>query len=213
MSWVSAISEAAAVPGDDEERVVDADADADHRRSAGRPVRDIDDAAQQLSEGHRHAEAEHGGEQRQPHRHRRAEGEQQDQGGRDEADPLPTNGGCLGQRRDRAAGLDLQGVVAGGEEGFDEGLGLCRGVLVRGLVERDETVRGPPVLGDLAGATFAERAGDTRHVGGGGDAEENVLRTRADRGRGETVLGVEDDLDGVAGLLGEIGLQCLGRGL
>ena len=35
----------------------------------------------------------------------------------------------------------------------------------------------------------------------------------ADRGRGEAVLGVENDLHGVAGLLRELGLQCLRGGL
>ena len=89
---------------------------ADHRGGGGRPVRDVDDAAQQLSERDGDAEAEHGGEQRQAHRHRRAEGEQQDQGRGDEADAFPADGGRLGQRRDRAAGFDPQGVVAGGED-------------------------------------------------------------------------------------------------
>ena len=127
--------------------------------------------------------------------------------------PSPPDGSRLGQRRDRAADLDPEGVVAGGEDRFDERLGLCRGVLVRRLVERNDGVGGRPVLRDLAGATIAERTGDPHHVGCGGDVGEDAGRALADHGRGEAVVGVENDLDGVAGPLRELGLQGLRGGL
>ena len=74
-SRLLAFGEVAAEPGDDEQRVVDADAEADHRRGGRGPVRDVDDPAQELAERDRGAEAEHGGDQRQPHRDCRPERE------------------------------------------------------------------------------------------------------------------------------------------
>ena len=121
------VGEVAAEPGDDEQRVVDADTEADHRRGGRRPVRDVDHPAQELAERDRGAEAEHGGDQRQPHRHGGPEREQQDDGGGDQPDAFGAERGGLGERGDRAADLDLQGVVAGGEDGFDQCLGLRRG--------------------------------------------------------------------------------------
>ena len=126
-SWLLPLGEVAAEPGDDEQRVVDADAEADHRRGGWGPVRDVDHPAQELAERDRGAEAEHGGDQRQPHRDRGPEGEQQDDGGGEQPDAFGAERGRLGQRGDRAADLDLQGVVAGGEDGFDQCLGLGRG--------------------------------------------------------------------------------------
>ena len=96
----------------------------------GRPVRDVDHAPQDLAERHRDAEPEQGGEQRQPHRHGGAEGDEQDDGGGDEPDALRADRGGLGQRCDRAADLDLQRVVAGGEDRVDQRLGLVGGELV-----------------------------------------------------------------------------------
>ena len=77
----------------------------------------------------------------QSHRHDGAEGDQQDDGGGDESDHLGADGCRLRQGRDRAADLDLQGVVACREDGIDQRRGLRRGVLVDGLVEGDVGVR------------------------------------------------------------------------
>ena len=70
--------EAAAVAGDDEQGVVDADAEADHGRGRRRPVGDVDHPPEDLAERHRDPEPEQCGDQRQPHRHDGAEGDQQD---------------------------------------------------------------------------------------------------------------------------------------
>ena len=75
-------------------------------------------AAQHLAERHRDAEAEQRREQRQAHRDHRAEGDEQDDGRRDQADALGARGHRLGLGRDRAADLDLQRLVTGREDGL-----------------------------------------------------------------------------------------------
>ena len=57
-SGILAVGQAAAEPRDDQQRVVDADADADHGRGVRRPLRYVDDPAQHLAERHRDAESE-----------------------------------------------------------------------------------------------------------------------------------------------------------
>ena len=144
-----------------------------------------------LSERQRDAEAEQRGDQRQAHGHRGAEGDQQDDGRGDEPDALGADRGGLGQRRDRAADLDLQGVVAGGEDRFDQRLGLRRGELVVPLVERDLGVRRRAVLGDLAGALVGERAGHAHDVVAVGDVGEELLGPGPHVGRGDAGVGVD----------------------
>ena len=69
---------AAPVPGDYEERVVDPDAEADHRRQRRRGGRDLGDVADQRDDRQADDEADDRGDDRHPHRHDRAEREQQD---------------------------------------------------------------------------------------------------------------------------------------
>ena len=77
-----------AVAGDDEQRVVDADAEADHDADERREVGDLEDVA---GDDHRRAaEADAGerGADRQAHRQHRAEGDDEDDDGEREAEQL-----------------------------------------------------------------------------------------------------------------------------
>ena len=175
---ILAVGQAAAEPGDDQQRVVDADADADHGRGVRRPLRDVDDAPQHLAERHRDAEAEQRRDERQAHGDHRAEGDQQDDGRRDQADALGARGNGLGLGRDRAADLDLQRVVTGREDGRDQRRGLVGSELVGRLVEGDVGVGRRAVRRDLAGAVRGERAGDAHDVLRVGDIGEDRLDAR-----------------------------------
>ena len=62
--------------------------------------------------------------------------------GGDEPDAFRADRSGLGQRSHRTADLDLQPVAAGGQDRFDQGLGLRDGELVVALVECDVGVRG-----------------------------------------------------------------------
>ena len=66
-----------AVAGDDEEGVVDADAEADHQRQLGGEVDHVDEPAAEPDQAEARAESEQRGHDRQPHREERAEAEQQ----------------------------------------------------------------------------------------------------------------------------------------
>ena len=70
--------EPVAEAGEDEERVVDADAEADHRRQLRRELGGVEDVGAERDQAEADAEGEERGEERQAHRHDRAEGEQQD---------------------------------------------------------------------------------------------------------------------------------------
>ena len=66
------------VAGDDEQRVVDADAEPDHRRERRRDGRDLGDLADQRDDRQAADEPDDRGDDRQPHRDDGAEREQQD---------------------------------------------------------------------------------------------------------------------------------------
>ena len=78
--------EAVAEAGEDEERVVDADAEADHRRQLRRELGRVEDVGAERDQAEPDAEREQRGEDRQAHRHHRAEGQQQDHDRRQQAD-------------------------------------------------------------------------------------------------------------------------------
>ena len=75
-----------AVARDDEEGVVDADAEPDHQRELGREVDHVDEAAAKSDQAQTGAEAEQRRHDRQAHREQRAEAEQK----HDDGAPMPT---------------------------------------------------------------------------------------------------------------------------
>ena len=212
-SGILAVGQAAAEPRDDQQRVVDADADADHGRGVRRPLRYVDNPAQHLAERHRDAESEQRRDEGQPHRNDGAEGDEQDDGRRDQADALGARGNRLGLGRDRAADLDLQRLVAGREDGRDQRRGLVGRELVGGLVEGDVGVRRGGVRGDLARPLWRERAGDAHDVLGVSDIGQDRLDPLDQLRRGHAGVGVDDDLHGVARLLREAVLERVGDAL
>ena len=76
------------VPGDDEERVVDADTDADHRRDLRHEARRGEDVGHDPDAGERHRDPDERGQDRQAHRDERSERDEQDDDRGDDADDL-----------------------------------------------------------------------------------------------------------------------------
>ena len=94
---------------DDQQRVVDADADADHRRELSRHGRNVEIGradADQEEAGHQRQQRD---ENRKTHRHNGAEGDHQDNHGGADADQFRlAQAPALGGSRYRTAGLHLQ---------------------------------------------------------------------------------------------------------
>jgi hypothetical protein len=101
-----------AVAGDDEQRVVDADAEADHDAQERCEVRDREHLAQQGDDGGAETDAEQGHAHRQAHGQHRAEGHDQDDDGERQAEGLGV--GLLELGEDEPAHLDLEAVDVGG---------------------------------------------------------------------------------------------------
>ena len=193
---------------DDEQRVVDADAEADHQRQLGGEARHVDHVAGEVDHPDPGAEAEQRGRDREPHRAERSEADQQDHDrGRDPDDRRESERCLLGLLDRLAAELDVERGRTrrlGGRDHVVDGRLRER---VRALVEVHRGEGDRSVTGDrvLAGGV---RADDARDVGEAGDA----LQRRRDRrpiGRVRELarLGVEHDLVGVPGLGGEMALE------
>ena len=88
LAWRHAAAQRLAVAGDDEQRVVDADAETDHGGDSGGPVGRLEHTGRDAAEHGADAEAEQSGEDRQPHGQRRTKGEQQNDRGEDQPDGL-----------------------------------------------------------------------------------------------------------------------------
>ncbi len=193
------------MPGDDEQRVVDAHAEPDEHAEHGREVGDGHQMAEQHDARVGRAHGDQGGGDGQQAGGERAEGEEEDHGGDEDADALrEMDGGGFGEGDGGAAQFDLEPVALGRLRGVDDGPGLGDGDLVGGAVEGDRGVGGAAVLADLAGARSPVRAGDRA------DARQFVDRVEraghglfdvggADGGSG----GVPDHGVGVAAEVGE----------
>ena len=147
------------VAGDHEQRVVDADADADHRDRSGREARHVDRAADDEHESDAGPDAEQRGADRQPHREHRPERDQQDDHRREDPDAFAHTArrGLLEQvtaerdvqtRYPDAVGHRLDLVA-----GVEERVGVAVG-------EVDLGVRDVAALGDLARARLRIGADD-----------------------------------------------------
>jgi hypothetical protein len=95
-----------AVAGEDQQRVVDADADAEHAGDRGRPVRHVHHRSQKTDERRRDAEPEQRGEERQPRGDQRPEGDHEDERRDQQADRLGRQLALLRGLDDLAAHLD-----------------------------------------------------------------------------------------------------------
>lgn len=194
------LAQAPAVPGDDEQGVVDADAEPDEQAEHGREVGDGHGVAEQPDARVRGADGDHRGDDGQDAGGERAEGEEEDDGRDDHADDLAeVRGAGLGERGGAAADRDVEAVGGGGLRGVDDVPRLGLGDLTGGVVEGDGGVGGAPVGADLRAAVAAVRTAHGGHTG--------ELRDRAE-GLGHALLyvggaygsgvGAPDDRVGVA---------------
>ena len=129
-----------AVPDDDEQGVVDADTDADHRHELRRPVGHHEHVREQLADGERHADAEQGDDERHAGGDHRAERDQQDHECGDQADLFGAGLGALGHLDDGAAGFDGERRCVAAQGELDQLLAeRDRDLLGRGIeLEGDE---------------------------------------------------------------------------
>ena len=103
------LGEVLAEAGEHEQRVVDADAQADHRPDHGRPARDVDDVGDQGQGAGADREAEQRHPDRQAHGDQGPEGQQQDHDRDEQPEGLADAGrGLLEREVQVAAGLDPQ---------------------------------------------------------------------------------------------------------
>ena len=204
---VVTVVEGVAVAGDDEQRVVDAHPDGDHRGHRRRPLGDVDDVGEECDQAGGDPDAEDGGDDGQAHRQQRPEADQQDHPGGEEADAFGADGALLGVLYCLAGQLDLDQVVAGGGGGVEQLLGDLDGHVPG--VELHGGVGDGAVPGDLALSAFAERAGDGDDVVEVGRRCEDGFDLAPHGGRGH-VLGSPDDVDGVARAGGEALVEQVG---
>ena len=146
------------------------------RCGGGRPVGDVHDVPHHVAERHRDPEPEQRGEQGQPHRHRRAEGDEQDDGRGDA-------GRCLRSPRPRSGTAPPPAPPTStcrvsspaARIGSTSVLGLRGGELVVVLVERRRR-RTPSCRPRRSGRRRRrERAGDADDVLVRGDVGEDLL--------------------------------------
>ncbi len=196
-----ALFQSGAMPGDDEQGVVDADAEADEHAEHGGEVGDGHDVAEQHDPGVGDADADQGGGDGQQGGGEGAEGEEEDDGGDGHPDEFGgVQRGRLGEGDGGAAHLDLEPVAVGSVRGVHHGLGLG-GADVAGLRgEGDGGVGGAAVLADAAagpGARLGVRPGDGGDAGQVRDAVQGVGHGLLDVGGAHGAVGGVPD-DGVA---------------
>jgi hypothetical protein len=184
---IAPVTQRLAVPRDDQQCVVDADADADHGDGLVGEVGHRDTVGRKLREGDARADAEQRGQDGKARRQQRAERDDQDGDGE--------------EQRDRLAGRHLFGeeeiAPVGDLQTFDVdvttgSLDLVGGVTELGVGAIGEVhlrVRDPRVLGDLPRARGAVRAHHL-HVGHGLlDLGEEPLHRAANGGVADPLLG------------------------
>jgi hypothetical protein len=186
--------EPVAEAGEDEERVVDADPEPDHRRQLGGEVGGVEDVRPERDEAEADPQREERGEDRQPHRDRGAEGEEQDD--HRGAQPDQERGVAFGLAHllDRlAAEVDLR---VGPGHGFGWRHRCFDRLLVQFvalLVELDRRVGDLAVGGDRRVAPARVGAGDAGHVRHRLDLGEGGRHAPPHRRRLDPHGGAEDD--------------------
>ena len=202
------------VPGDDEQAVVDAHAQADHGRQGRRRRRHLHDLAEDADDAQAGDERDDRREDRHPHGHEGPEGEEEDDDRGREPDDLGQVGRGLGQLLpDVGADRDLHAVRLARVGDVED---VLRGLLVhlaRALLQRERDVADGLVLrqlGRAVGVEGADRAVDRVLV---------VLVVVVDLLDRVLVGGLvelvavwrdEDDRDGAVGLLGELLVEQVG---
>ena len=195
--------------GHDQERVVDADADADHRRDLTGEVGCVDERGPEGDGGERHEDARDRSDDRKSHRDDGAEREQQDHHGGEETEELGRRHLAVGEgvaaerHLDRGAVGDLLHRERGDAQV------LCRVLVVGCEVDRRE--RDVPIRGEAGGVV--ERRVDVGHTREDGDVAHDRPDGCLVRGRAEIGVGPEDHDGRFVALRGQVGAHEVERGL
>ena len=159
---IGALVKRLSIPGGDEQGVVDADTDPDHRGHLWRERWNVEDSCEQCDQREADTDAEQRGHDRQTHREQRTECEQQDQDRGDDPDSFASGLGLVGEHR--AAELDLE---VGRVRGLDD-VAHVRGERHRHVVgldvELNLCVRDRRVVRDEATIAGRVRRRDRRHM-------------------------------------------------
>ena len=203
--------QALAVPGDDEQRVVDADADADHGGELRGELGDRDRVREQLDDGEADADAEQRGEDGQAHRQHGAERDEQDDHGGEQTDGLGA------ARRLHSVGEDVTAELDGEPRHVHVGLDGLDAVGDRPpLIEVEVDgvhlrVCDRAVFRDLGlalGGVGAHDPGHARHLR---DLGEQRFHRGLDLGVVDPLLGLEHDRAAVTRSRGEPRLEQVER--
>ena len=184
--------------GDDEQRVVDADAEADHRGDHRRGDRRVDEVRHDPDAAETDGEPDQCGHDRHSHGDQRTEGDEQHDHRDGEADGLVAFD-LLGDQRAGQLGLDT--LLAGDLSSFRGVVGVLGLERIDGVVdgrERRLAVRTHGGSARLERIRYLGHVGPLGEIRQGGVDGSSVLRI-GDR----AVLGVEHDLTGGTGQCGE----------
>jgi len=188
-AWIAARGEGGAEAGQDQERIVDPDADPDDSGNCGGEAGDVDERGEDADQQNREPEPEERDRDQQPDRHDRSEGDEEDGRGGDQTDDLGT-AALLRVPNRRPAELDREAVAARGLGQLDQARTRLRRHVQRRAVELEAGE------GDRAVARHARR------LGGGDTLEafrplEETLDAPEDGLLAGTGFGLPDDLDRV----------------
>ena len=205
---------------DDEERVVDADAEPDHRDEDRRDRVDVGETGEDEEEQERRDERREREGDRNDHRHERAEDEDEDDDRREHAEQLR---GALLERRELGLAVVLDGHADGGDrlaDGVLDGDDRISVLVLDRLVELRLGVGDAPVVGERVRAERVARALDAGLVGRGRvrrglDERDRLLDRGLALGRVEPLARRcgEDDVEDAALLGRELRLDQVGRAL
>ena len=197
-----------AMTGDDEQRVIDAHAEADHHAQDQGELRDVHDGGQDADAGGADEDAEQRRHDGKPHGDDRAEGDEE----HDDRDPDPDQLAArvfLREEGERAGQLDLDTCGAGAFDNRHGVLELGSGQLVDRVGDVD--VGGPPV-GAEGRRLRRKRIGHAGHVVARGESRSGFFDRRGVADVVEAaVVGVKHDAGGLAALAREPVIEDISR--
>nr|WP_262402029.1 hypothetical protein [Actinomadura sp. CNU-125] len=198
-----------AVAGDDEQGVVDADAEPDQRAERGGEVGERERVAEQAHRQDRGAEPGDGGDEREDHREQRPERQEQHDGGRDDADEFGGAGARFADPGEgRAAELDADAVGGAPRGGVGDALDVVRRERLGLRAERDVGVGGAAVPADLPLRARHVRSAHVPDPGEAGDLVERGGHLLPDgRVADRPALRAPHDGGGGSGLFGRCSLE------
>ena len=196
--------------GQDEQGVVDADAETHHHRHDGGDLRHREDAGEQPDRAEADEQPDQRDHDRQAHRDQGAERDGQHDDRDQDAELLAAGRSVTGGEAEALVVLDLDARVAGDLDGLLGGREVLGADLLG--VERHGGEGGGAVLAH-GGTTRVVGISDVDDVLALGQLGHGLLDGGLGGGLGEAVLVVEDDVGGVERLLREAGLDGVGRTL